>query len=46
MMRKCLEPRPAFQSYVGLISQRPAYKRVNEQSEQLAARVKTQSTTA
>ena len=46
MMRKCLEPLPAFQSYVGLISQRPAYKRVNEQSEQLAARVKSQSTIA
>jgi glutathione S-transferase len=46
MMTKSLEPRPAFSSYVGLISQRPAYKRVNEQSEQLAARVKAQSTIA
>jgi glutathione S-transferase len=46
MMTKSLEPRPAFQSYVGLISQRPAHKRFNEQSEQLAARVKTQSTIA
>ena len=43
MMTKSLEPRPAFLSYVGLLSQRPAYKRFNEQSEQLAARVKTQS---
>ena len=46
MMTKCLEPRPAFQNYVGLISQRPAYKRANEQGEQLAARVRAQSTIA
>jgi glutathione S-transferase len=46
MMMKSLEPRPAFQSYLGLLSERPAYKRFNEQSEELAAKLKNQSTTA
>jgi len=40
MMVKSLEPRPAFQAYMGRLAQRPAFKRVNEQSEQLAARLK------
>jgi glutathione S-transferase len=40
MMMKTLEPRPIFQSYVGLLSQRPAYKRFNEQSDKLAAQLK------
>ena len=39
MMMKSIEPRPIFQSYVGLLSQRPAYKRFNEQSDQMAARL-------
>ena len=45
MMTKSLEPLPIFQSYVGLLAQRPAYRRFNEQSEQLAAQMKTQSAT-
>lgn len=44
MMMKSLEPRPIFQSYVGLLAQRPAYKRFNEQSDKLTAQMKTQST--
>jgi glutathione S-transferase len=40
MMTKSLDPRPMFQSYVGLISQRPAYKRFNEQSDAWAAQLK------
>jgi glutathione S-transferase len=39
MMTKSIEPRPIFQSYLGLLSQRPAYKRFNEQSDQMAARL-------
>ena len=46
MMTKSLEPRPAFQGYVGLLAQRPAYKRFNEQSDKLAAQLKAQSTIA
>ncbi len=40
MMTKSLEPRPSFQRYIGLLSQRPAYKRFQQQSEQLVARLK------
>ena len=43
MMTKSLEPLPIFQSYVGALAQRPAYKRFNEQSDKLAAQMKTQS---
>jgi glutathione S-transferase len=43
MMVKCLEPRPIFQSYLALLSQRPAYKRFNEQSDKLAAQLKTET---
>jgi hypothetical protein len=43
-MTKSLEPRPIFQSYVARLSQRPAYKRYNEQGDQLVARVKAQAT--
>jgi glutathione S-transferase len=39
MMTKSIEPRPIFQSYLGLLSQRPAYKRFNEQSDKMAARL-------
>jgi glutathione S-transferase len=40
MMTKTLEPRPSFQSYVGRLSQRPAYKRFEAQSEGLVAQMK------
>jgi glutathione S-transferase len=40
MMMKSLDPRPIFQSYVGRLAQRPAYKRFNEQSDKLAAQMK------
>lgn len=40
MMTKTLEPRPSFQSYLGRLAQRPAYKRFEEQSEKLVARMK------
>jgi glutathione S-transferase len=40
MMTKSLEPRPSFQRYIGLLSQRPAYKRFQQQSEQLVSRLK------
>ena len=40
MSMKTLEPRPAFQAYMGRLAQRPAFKRINEQSEQLAAQMK------
>jgi glutathione S-transferase len=46
MMMKSLEPLPIFQSYVGALAQRPAYKRFNEQSDKLAAQMKAQSATA
>jgi glutathione S-transferase len=39
MMTKTLEPRPAFQSYLGRLAQRPAYKRFQEQGEKLMARM-------
>ena len=44
MMMKSLEPRPKFQNYLGFLSQRPAYKRFNAQSDEWAARMKHQST--
>jgi glutathione S-transferase len=40
MMTKTLEPRPSFQRYLELLHQRPAYKRWQDQSEQLVARLK------
>jgi len=40
MMTKSLEPRPRFLEYVNLLSQRPAHKRFNEQSDKLAAQMK------
>ena len=39
LMTKTLEPRPIFQNYVGLLTQRPAYKRFNEQGDKLTARM-------
>jgi glutathione S-transferase len=46
MMTKSLEPRPLFQSYVGRLSERPAYQRFVEQTEKLTRQLKYQSTTA
>jgi glutathione S-transferase len=46
MMMKILDPRPAFQSYVGLLAERPAYRRFSEQGDKLAAQMKNQSTIA
>jgi glutathione S-transferase len=40
LMVKSLEPRPAFRAYVERLGQRPAFKRVSEESERLAARMK------
>jgi glutathione S-transferase len=40
MMTKSLEPRPAFQRYLDLLTQRPAYQRFQQQSEQLLSRLK------
>jgi glutathione S-transferase len=40
LMMKSLDPRPIFQSYVGRMSQRPAYQRFTAQSDQLAAKMK------
>lgn len=39
MRTKCLEPRLVFQSYLGALSQRPAYQRFNEQCDRLAAQL-------
>ncbi len=39
LMMKSLEPRPVFQSYLGTLSQRPAYRRFTEQSDRLAAQM-------
>lgn len=41
IMFKSLEPRPSFQRYLDLLHQRPAYQRLQEQSEQLLARLKS-----
>lgn len=40
MMTKTLEPRSSFQSYMRRLSQRPAFKRFEEQSEKLLAQMK------
>jgi glutathione S-transferase len=40
MMTKSLEPRPLFKTYVERLSERPAYRRFNEQNEKLAAQLK------
>jgi len=40
VMTKVLEPRPAFSAYLERISNRPAMKRVAEQSERYAAQLK------
>jgi glutathione S-transferase len=40
LMTKSLEPRPVFQEYVARLSERPAYKRFNEQANETAARMR------
>ena len=40
LMTKSLEPRPVFQSYVARLSERPAYKRFNEQADKVLAQMK------
>jgi glutathione S-transferase len=40
MMTKALEPRPIFQDYYARLSERSAYKRVNEQADKLTAQMK------
>jgi glutathione S-transferase len=41
MMTKSLVPQPIFQNYVNRLFERPAYKRVLEQGEKLAAQLKS-----
>jgi glutathione S-transferase len=40
MMTKSLEPRPSFQAYMARITERPAYKRAQEQGEKYMAQLK------
>jgi glutathione S-transferase len=40
MMMKSLEPRPSFQNYLARITERPAYKRTQEQADKYAAQLK------
>jgi glutathione S-transferase len=40
MMTRTIEPRPAFQSYLGRLSQRPAYQRFEAQGGKLMAQLK------
>jgi len=40
MMTKTFEPRPAFQKYLQLCGERPAYKRFNAQIEAMAEKIK------
>jgi glutathione S-transferase len=39
IMTKALDPRPSFQAYSARLAQRPAFKRVTEQAEQLMAKM-------
>jgi glutathione S-transferase len=41
LMSKSLEPRPVFASYLARISERPAFKRRDEQANALAAKMKS-----
>ncbi len=43
MMTKALEPRPAFEEYLGRVQQRPAWRRFTEKGEQIAAQLKKAS---
>src|SRR5260370_22617879 len=40
MMGKSLDPRPSFQTYMARITERPAYKRAQEQSDKYMAQLK------
>jgi len=40
MMMKSLEPRPSFQAYMARITERPAYKRAQEQGDKYMAQLK------
>jgi glutathione S-transferase len=40
LMTRSVEPRPVFQQYVARLSERPAYKRFNDQANEFAARMK------
>ena len=40
MMMKSLEPRPSFQTYMARITERPAYKRAQEQADKYMAQLK------
>ena len=40
IMTKSLEPRPAFERYLGLLTQRPAYLRFMQHSDELVTRLK------
>ena len=40
MMTKSLEPRPSFQAYMARITERPAYKRAQEQGDKYMAQLK------
>jgi glutathione S-transferase len=40
LMTKSIDPRPAFLAYVGRLSERPAFKRMSAQNEELAAKLK------
>jgi glutathione S-transferase len=40
MMMKSLDPKPAFGAYLARVTERPAYKRVNEQAEKYMAQMK------
>ena len=40
IMTRALEPRPAFQAYVGRVTARPAFKSASEQGEAIVARAK------
>ncbi len=39
-MMKCLDPRPVFGAYLARVTERPAYKRANEQAERIIAQLK------
>ena len=42
-MMKALEPRPAFQEYLGRLQERPAWKRFMAKTEELLAQMKKAS---
>jgi glutathione S-transferase len=40
LMTKAIEPRPAYQKYMGQMAARPAFQRMNKQNEELLAKLK------